>query len=528
MNKSTRNEHYIKVLLAIGDHSVAQALLSMLNWEDLGFQICSTVENGKDAWKLFLQQLPDLVITDPQLSMMDGLLLTQNIRKKMPDVHVVFLATEADFETARQAVALNVSAFFLYRELTAALLGQCLLSIREKILRRTNMVRLYRRSCLEAFLCAPENPGREEALSKELTDIPSVCWGIILVGEPQKILPFTPWNSGNAVGAHNYLRQLVCAPWVLEQLHREFHCQIIAIPCLGSSVLVLLCFEQSFARKSSQASIICQVAEVIWNACGDRGQHPTVLYQENCLTAVSQIYAVYLTLVQHFRYTLFGFSQQIVNILALGQLLPSQEGSIPLNQIKSFSGIEYDQIIKFLEREYDSLSRTKDIKYLEVFLQAVDHLLDNLLQHEMCSPADAETIRLKIGECVSIRELKELLEQFVYHTCCSGESAHSLRIRKVIRFIYQNYMLDISIQDAAAQVGLNPEYLNKVFKREVGVGFSRYLTGYRIKVAKDLLSRGEARIGEVAELVGYKNSQYFSVVFRQEVGISPTEFIRKQ
>lgn len=82
MNKSTRNEHYIKVLLAIGDHSVAQDLLSMLNWEDLGFQICSTVENGKDAWKLFLQQLPDLVITDPQLSMMDGLLLTQNIRKK--------------------------------------------------------------------------------------------------------------------------------------------------------------------------------------------------------------------------------------------------------------------------------------------------------------------------------------------------------------------------------------------------------------------------------------------------------------
>lgn len=528
MNKSIRNEHCLKVLLAIEDHSVVQALLSMLNWEDLGFQICSTAENGKDAWNLFLRQLPDLVITDPQLSMMDGLLLTQNIREKMPDVHVVFLAAEADFETARQAVALNVSAFFLYRELSAALLGQRLLSIREKILRRTNMVRLYRRSCLEAFLCAPENPERAEALAKELADIPSGCWGMILVGEPQKILPFTPWNPGNVVGAHNYLRQLVCAPWVLEQLHREYHCQIIAIPCLSSSVLTLLCFEQSFPGKSSQTSIIRRVAEVIWNACEDRGQHPTVLYQEDCLTELSQIYAAYLALVQHFRYSLFGSSRQIVNILALEQLSPSQERSTTLNQSKSFSGIEYDQIIKFLERECDSLSRTKDIEYLEVFLQAVGHLLDDLVQHEMCSPADAETIRLKIGECVSIRELQELLEQFIYHTCCSVESGYSLRIRKVTQFIYQNYMLDITIQDAAAQVGLNPEYLNKIFKREVGVGFSRYLTAYRIKVAKDLLSRGESRVGEVAELVGYKNSQYFSVVFRQEVGISPTEFVRKQ
>lgn len=88
--------------------------------------------------------------------------------------------------------------------------------------------------------------------------------------------------------------------------------------------------------------------------------------------------------------------------------------------------------------------------------------------------------------------------------------------------------MDISVQDAAAQVGLNAEYLNKIFKREVGMGFSRYLTAYRMKIAKDLLSSGKFRVGEVAELVGYKSSQYFSVVFRQEVGESPIAFLNRQ
>lgn len=101
-----------------------------------------------------------------------------------------------------------------------------------------------------------------------------------------------------------------------------------------------------------------------------------------------------------------------------------------------------------------------------------------------------------------------------------------MRVRKVIAFIQQNYMNEIRVSDAAETVGLNAEYLNKLFKKEVGEGFSHYLTAYRMKITKQMLIEGEYRIGEVAEMVGYKSSQYFSVMFRQFVGEPPSAFIQ--
>lgn len=89
-------------------------------------------------------------------------------------------------------------------------------------------------------------------------------------------------------------------------------------------------------------------------------------------------------------------------------------------------------------------------------------------------------------------------------------------------------MNEIRVADAAEMVGLNAEYLNKLFKKEVGEGFSHYLTAYRMRIAKQMLMEGEYRIGEIAEMVGYKSSRYFSVTFRQFVGEPPTAFVRRQ
>ena len=528
MKGATQQGEYAKVLLAAGSHRAMEELLSLLNWEELGFQICGTAENGRDAWTIFTRQLPDLVITDTQLPLLDGLTLVSQIRQKAPDLPVLLLTDQAEFETARRAIALNVSGYLLRSELSAANLGQWLLSMRGKLGRRSSVTRLYRRNCLESFLCGPQDPVRAEALAQELSAIPASCWGMLLVGEAQNMHPFTPWNQGDVSGSHNYLRQQICTPAVLERLRREYQCEIVAIPCQNTSVLILVCFAHSLSVRSSQHSAIRRVAEVIWDSCDDNGRRPTVLYREDVFAEVPQIYTTYLSLIQHYRYTIFGASGQMINLLALDQLAEGRAELAQPDPGRGLPEIEEDQLLAFLDRECSALSRSRSLTQLEVFLQTVGQLLDSFMQHEMCAPSDAETLRLRVGECTGIAELRETLGSFVQNVCRGEESDCSLRIRKVIQFIYQNYMLDISVQDAAARVGLNAEYLNKIFKREMGVGFSRYLTAYRMKVAKDLLSSGECRIGEVAELVGYKSSQYFSVAFRQEVGESPTAFLKRQ
>ena len=59
---------------------------------------------------------------------------------------------------------------------------------------------------------------------------------------------------------------------------------------------------------------------------------------------------------------------------------------------------------------------------------------------------------------------------------------YSQRICRTLKFIHENYGRDISVQDAAEVLGLNGEYLNKLFKKEVNQSFSRYLTGFRMNL----------------------------------------------
>ena len=77
--------------------------------------------------------------------------------------------------------------------------------------------------------------------------------------------------------------------------------------------------------------------------------------------------------------------------------------------------------------------------------------------------------------------------------------------------------------DAAQLLGLNGEYLNKLFKKETGESFSRYLTQVRMEKAKELLESGQFNVSEVSARTGDKSSQYFSITFRRYMGYSPSE-----
>jgi two-component system response regulator YesN len=61
-------------------------------------------------------------------------------------------------------------------------------------------------------------------------------------------------------------------------------------------------------------------------------------------------------------------------------------------------------------------------------------------------------------------------------------------------------------------------------KRETGKSIFDHLLEYRLEVAKKLLMNPASRIGEVSESVGYANKSYFALMFRKQVGESPSEF----
>ncbi len=96
--------------------------------------------------------------------------------------------------------------------------------------------------------------------------------------------------------------------------------------------------------------------------------------------------------------------------------------------------------------------------------------------------------------------------------------------QKILKMIHENYFQDIGISQAAEQLGLSEGYFSKVFKERFGKTFKRYLTDYRMEIAKKMLVETNTPIQEISSAVGYNNHNQFSKMFRLHEGISPTQY----
>ena len=97
-------------------------------------------------------------------------------------------------------------------------------------------------------------------------------------------------------------------------------------------------------------------------------------------------------------------------------------------------------------------------------------------------------------------------------------------IRQVKTYIEENYNQDVNLDSLSRLVFLNPIYLSSMFKQETGISITDYIIEVRLKKAKELLADTPMFIGEIASAVGYKDTRYFSKLFLKHVGIKPTEY----
>ncbi len=91
-------------------------------------------------------------------------------------------------------------------------------------------------------------------------------------------------------------------------------------------------------------------------------------------------------------------------------------------------------------------------------------------------------------------------------------------------YIEKNYTKPIRLEEVAAALEVSPFYLSRIFSRESDFSLFRYLTEIRIHEAKKLLWEGRHIVGDIAIMVGFESSNYFSKVFKKYVGCSPTNY----
>jgi two-component system response regulator YesN len=81
----------------------------------------------------------------------------------------------------------------------------------------------------------------------------------------------------------------------------------------------------------------------------------------------------------------------------------------------------------------------------------------------------------------------------------------------------------IGVQEIAAQVGMSENYFSHLFKKETGTNFVDYVNRVKMEMAAKLLENPGLKVADVAERLGIDNSNYFSVLFKKVMGISPQE-----
>ena len=94
---------------------------------------------------------------------------------------------------------------------------------------------------------------------------------------------------------------------------------------------------------------------------------------------------------------------------------------------------------------------------------------------------------------------------------------------KITEEQFSNYSFTLS--SMAGMLGYNAKYLSHLFKEEMKIGFSEYLTNIRMKHAVLLMEQGVTAAKNVALLSGYSDPLYFSKVFKKQMGVSPREYL---
>ena len=97
-------------------------------------------------------------------------------------------------------------------------------------------------------------------------------------------------------------------------------------------------------------------------------------------------------------------------------------------------------------------------------------------------------------------------------------------VKRILQYVNSHYAQPINNAMIADEFGYSPNYIGRIFHEETGTNLNDYIKGVRINRAKDLLLHTPMRIADVARETGFSDAQYFSVVFRQKTGLSPTEF----
>lgn len=247
-----------------------------------------------------------------------------------------------------------------------------------------------------------------------------------------------------------------------------------------------------------------------------------------------------------------GKCREAEQILLEAALLPGG-GLFHREDVRAFSDVSYEpeeeEIRRLLELLQPSADREQELKkhmeeLLEKFsrsrfsrasvcgafgeiLRAVTLEMDEELW-ERRGKALLKEAGEELEGCRTLREFREVCAKHLLGLAAVLEKANLSEGMKIVSRmksrIRTEYSQNLKLSTFAAEYYMNQSYLSVLFQQETGTSFSQYLTEVRLKKARELLKTTALPTRKIAELVGYKDRNYFAAVFSRYEGLTPMQY----
>ena len=450
----------------------------------------------------------DILFTDVQMPLMDGLELIREAEKLFPDMKILIFSSYADFEYARTALTLGVVNYILKP------------LIPEKL-----------KKSLEGLIGQLD----EEAASRKLKDRQQ---SFMLQYALQLSI------SGNFAGSR-------VEPVVLKQLE-QFRCMVLvdfngdflennSFVFYESLRCAMRLDMESLNLSPDQALLLLRTPVENPKEWGMRLlSHIQETFQISCWLAISKPLSGQASLKD----ACAAVEQQMerrfwepqVHVFTGQDREDAQDGAEngtdenrQLQQIKralgNRDGAALQEALDSLFAKYRSRQNQSQIYVKFIF----SNLLTTLYPFLNEMDGEKKTLDAMISDLYlqpDISEIVRMIQELASRIIGGFSSGPSIRreILEVIDYIGANYGKELSVERLASIVFLTPDYLSRLFKKSMGKSISQYIRQFRMEKARELLTGTNRKVIDIGEAVGYPNYSYFCQSFREYFGTSPERY----
>ncbi len=467
--------------VVVDDEKIArEVVIKFILSLNLNFEITGGFANGADALEYIKSNDVDVVITDIKMPKMSGMELCKNICKLKPKCKIVILSGYGEFTYARQAIEYNVFNYIL-KPVDPDELADVLTRLEETLDE-------------EGIAEESENTGvllEQEEFLLEL--IYGINFDINEVKNRMKDLKF-PFDAENSEGklvkiTINDYEKFINDRWTYGK---------DKLPVAIGNIL----------KKEMPESYV----------------YPIVRHNDNIIFAVIGN-GVNSEEIRKMANDLLSLDMNVETVLSFDNIANAHKN---MSLIKNIDN-EFEMIASYMNTGNGNTANIMLRRLAAICLNAGEYsfrrYLGKLSEILDCGE-EPEKIYEEIKNEYDLTDEKST-EDFIGTLIKRAESGRKkgdeALINKILKFIDNNYMNDISRDDAAQHVYLNATYFSRYFSAKTGISFSDYLLDLRMKKAMELLEKND-KIYKIGESVGYKNNRNFLRTFKKYTGYTPSEY----